>query len=204
MQYIDKKLTMPNTVQTWIDTVNPQEWNELSYHNKVHYETLREQLRQEQNGLCCYCCQILPEKVTIEHLKGRKNFPNLTFIYDNLLLSCKPNPYNHDPIQCDKAKDDNELDLTPLMKECDIEITLNLNGELEWTTDRAEHAITLLNLNNEDLCKRRQDLIDNLYDEVLELDLEFNQENVEVFLSFMGNNPQAELYRYIANKYFSH
>lgn len=200
MQYIDKKLTMPNTVQAWIDTVNPQAWNELSYHNKVHYETLRDQLRQEQKGLCCYCCQILAKQVTIEHVKARKNFPNLTFDYGNLLLSCKPNPKIGEPIQCDKAKENHELDLTPLMKECDIEIKLNLNGELEWTTDRAKHAITLLNLNNKNLCKRRQDLIDNLYDKLLDLDLDFNLLNIGLVINAIGNTSQAELYRYIYRK----
>lgn len=207
MQYIDKKLTMPNTVQAWIDNENPQEWRKLSYDNKVHYETLREQLRQEQKGLCCYCCQILAEKVTIEHLKPRN--PNnseqnqdLTFDYDNLLLSCKPNPKIGEPIQCDKAKENDELDLTPLMKECDIEIKLNLMGELEWGTDRAEQAINLLNLNNQDLRKRRQDLIDNLHEWVLEFDLELDKESLMLLMDSINNiSPQAkELYFYILNK----
>lgn len=199
MQYIDKKLTMPDTVQAWIDDENPQKWRELSVDNKVHYETLREQLRQEQKGLCCYCCQILAEKVTIEHLKPRnpdnsEQNQDLIFDYDNLLLSCKESK------QCDKAKENKELDLTPLVKECDIEIKLNLTGELEWATDRAEHAINLLNLNNQDLRKRRQDLIDNLYDKVLELDLDFNKNNMALIINVMGNTPQTELYRYILNK----
>lgn len=202
MQYIDKKLTMPDTVQAWIDDENPQKWRELSVDNKVHYETLREQLRQEQKGLCCYCCQILAEKVTIEHLKPRNPHKDLTFKYENLLLSCKPNPKIGEPKQCDKAKDNDELDLTPLMKECDIEIKLNLSGELEWATDRAEHAIALLNLNNQDLRKRRQDLIDNLYEWILEFDLEFNKESLILLIDNANNiTPQAkELYRYILNK----
>lgn len=203
MQYIDKKLTIPDTVQAWIDNENPQKWNEISQNgNKIHYETLREQLRQEQKGLCCYCCQILPEKVTIEHLKARKNFPDLTFNYNNLLLSCKPNPQNHDPIQCDKSKGDEELDLTPLMKECDVEIKLNLTGKLEWKTDRAEHAINLLNLNNQDLCKRRKDLLDGLYESILDLDLEFSKEDMMFLINSMNDTtPQTkELYHYISKK----
>lgn len=87
-----------------------------------------------------------------------------------------------------------------MSEECDIEIRLNLNGELEWTADRAEHAITLLNLNNQDLRKRRQDLIDNLYDKVLELDLDFNKENMALTINVMSNTHQTELYRYILNK----
>lgn len=88
------------------------------------------------------------------------------------------------------------------MKECDIEIKLNLTGELEWATDRAEQAINLLNLNNQDLRKRRQDLIDNLYEWALELDLDFNKESLMPLIYSKNNiTPQTkELYRYILNK----
>lgn len=88
------------------------------------------------------------------------------------------------------------------MKECDIEIKLNLTGELEWATDRAEQAINLLNLNNQDLRKRRQDLIDNLYGWVLEFDLDFNKESLMPLIYSKNNiTPQTkELYRYILNK----
>ena len=93
-------------------------------------------------------------QVTIEHVKSRNLYPALTYDYNNLLLSCKT------PKQCDNAKGNQELDLNPLMIECDIEIKINLAGELESKSTRAEQAITILNLNNPTLCNKRKAKID--------------------------------------------
>lgn len=84
------------------------------------------------------------------------------------------------------------------MKECDIETKLNLTGELEWATDRAEHAINLLNLNNQELSYRRKQIINILeqYDdddlELMLLSLDSSADDTKVL--------QANLYRYILNK----
>lgn len=156
MQYIHKKLNMPENVQKWIDKTKPSTWN-LSQDNQDAYIELREQLRQEQNGLCCYCCEPLKAYATIEHVKCRDKYPKLTFSYENLLLSCQTLK------QCDNAKGNQELPLTPLMIECDSEIKLNLAGELEGKTDRANQAINILNLNNRKLCDKRKRLIDIIF-----------------------------------------
>lgn len=155
MQYIDKKLSMPCEVETWIAKSKPKQWV-LSQEYYEGYKVLREQLRQEQHGLCCYCCQALEEKATIEHLKSRDKYPKLTFEYTNLLLSCQTSK------QCDSAKGNQELDLTPLMVECDKEIKINLAGELESKSEKAEQAITTLNLNNPTLCNKRKAKIDTI------------------------------------------
>lgn len=189
MQYIDKKLTMPIDVENWIKKNKPKTWD-LSQDYYDGYVLLREQLRQEQKGLC-YCCQILEKQATVEHLKSRSKFPQLTFDYQNLLLSCKESN------QCDDAKGSDELDLTPLMVECDTEIALKTNGELKPDDDseRAKQAINLLNLNNLDLRQRREQAIKDLFN----IDKDLNKENLELMFAFMGNE-QAEFYRYILNK----
>lgn len=189
MQYIDKKLTMPIDVENWIKKNKPKTWD-LSQDYYDGYVLLREQLRQEQKGLC-YCCQILEKQATVEHLKSRSKFPQLTFDYQNLLLSCKESN------QCDNAKGSDELDLTPLMVECDTEIALKTNGELKPDDDseRAKQAINLLNLNNLDLRQRREQAIKDLFN----IDKDLNKENLELMFAFMGNE-QAEFYRYILNK----
>lgn len=188
MQYIDKQLSMPTDVESWIKKNKPKTW-ELGKDYHEGYVSLREQLRQEQKGLCCYCCQILEEQTTIEHLKSRDKHPKLTFDYGNLLLSCKQSK------QCDNEKGNNELDLTPLMIACDTEIALKVNGELNPTSDRAKQAIDLLNLNNADLCQRRKQVIGDLFG----IDNELNQENLELMFAWMDNE-QAELYRYVLKK----
>jgi hypothetical protein len=48
------------------------------------------QLYTEQKGLCCYCGQQLkPNKIVIEHLNPKENFPNMVFDYQNLYASCE-------------------------------------------------------------------------------------------------------------------
>lgn len=188
MQYIDKQLSMPTVVEKWIRKYQPKTWT-LSKDNHDGYVLLKEQLRQEQKGLCCYCCQMLEEQVTIEHLKSRDKYPKLTFDYGNLLLSCQQSK------QCDNAKGNDELDLTPLMIACDTEIMLKVNGELNPISDRAKQAIDLLNLNNADLCQRRKQVIGDLFG----IDNELNQENLELMFEWMDGE-QVELYRYVLKK----
>lgn len=152
MQYIDKKLSMPTEVQNWIKKNNPKEW--LDKNEYDIYVILREQLRQEQNGLCCYCCQKLDEQARVEHIKSRDKYKKLTYDYGNLLLSCTT------PKQCDNKKGNQDLPLTPLMQECDDELKINFAGELEAKTDRAKQAIEILNLNNRKLREKRRAKID--------------------------------------------
>lgn len=67
---------------------------------------LRETLREEQNGLCCYCCQKLDRNRVestkkeadealhfepIEHFLDKSTHPCKTFNYENLLLACRGN-----------------------------------------------------------------------------------------------------------------
>ena len=188
MQYIDKQLSMPTVVEKWIRKYQPKTWT-LSKDNHDGYVLLKEQLRQEQKGLCCYCCQILETEATVEHLKSRDKYPKLTYDYGNLLLSCQQSK------QCDNAKGNKELDLTPLMIECDAEIMLKVNGELNPKSKRAQQAIDLLNLNNADLCQRRERLIGDLFG----IDNELNQENLESMFEWMDGE-QVELYRYVLKK----
>lgn len=163
---------MPTDVENWIKKNKPKTW-ELGKDYHDGYVLLREQLRQEQKGLCCYCCQILETQATIEHLKSRSKFPKLTFDYQNLLLSCQESN------QCDNAKGNDELDLTPLMVECNTEIALKTNGELKPDDDR----------------ERAKQAIKDLFN----IDKDLNKENLELIFAFMDNE-QAEFYRYILNK----
>lgn len=149
MQYIDKKLAMPVEVEKWLAKNDKTQWN-ISQKFYDGYKTLREQLRLEQHGLCCYCCQALEEKATIEHLKSRDKYPKLIYEYENLLLSCQT------PNQCDNAKGNQDLDLTPLMPECVEEIVLLSDGKLEGKAPRAESAIETLNLNNDKISSNRK------------------------------------------------
>lgn len=152
MQKIDKLGSMPVETAKGFRKYKTENWGNIPESVK---SPLRQQLYDEQRGVCCYCCKSLGNgNTTIEHLQSRNDYPNQCFNYDNLLLSCSKSK------QCDNAKGSQELPLTPLMDECDNEIKLNLAGELEAESKRGIQSIEILNLNNRQTCYWRKGLID--------------------------------------------
>ena len=152
MQKIDKSGKLPEQSEKGFKKHKNSKWSDIPEEVKT---PLREELFREQGGLCCYCCQKLKlEWSHIEHVQCRQDYPNKRFDYDNLLLSCST------PKQCDNAKGNQELSLTPLMKECDDEIKLNLAGELVSGSGRADEAIDILKLNNRQIRLWRKNLVD--------------------------------------------
>lgn len=154
MQKINKTDKMPVKTAKAFKKYKAESWGEIPEDIKA---PLREQLYHEQEGLCCYCCQKLKyEWSHIEHVQSRKHYPNKSFEYNNLLLSCST------PKQCDNAKGNQELPLTPLMNDCEQEIRLNLAGELISTTTRGNESLEVLKLNNRKICNRRKNLVDTI------------------------------------------
>lgn len=152
MQKIDKTGKLPEQSEKGFKKHKNSKWSDIPEEVKT---PLREELFLEQGGLCCYCCQKLKlEWSHIEHVQCRQDYPKKRFDYDNLLLSCST------PKQCDNAKGNQELSLTPLMKECDNEIKLNLAGELISGSKRADEAIDILKLNNRQIRLWRKNLVD--------------------------------------------
>ena len=152
MQKIDKSGKLPEQSEKGFKKHKNSKWSDIPEEVKT---PLREELFREQGGLCCYCCQKLKlEWSHIEHVQCRQDYPKKRFDYDNLLLSCST------PKQCDNAKGNQELSLTPLMKECDNEIKLNLAGELVSGSKRADEAIDILKLNNRQIRLWRKNLVD--------------------------------------------
>ena len=154
MQKIDKLGSMPIETAKSFKKYQTKNWGEIPEAIKA---PLRQQLYDEQHGVCCYCCKSLGnENTTIEHLKSRDDYPHKCFDYDNLLLSCRTAK------QCDNAKGSQELPLTPLMYECENEINLNLAGELESDSERGLESIEILKLNNRQIRNWRKSLIDTI------------------------------------------
>jgi len=154
MQKIDKLGSIPPETVNGFKKYKTKNWGNIPESIKA---PLRQQLYDEQHGVCCYCCKSLDkENTTIEHLQSRNDYPHKCFDYDNLLLSCRT------PKQCDNAKGSQELPLTPLMNECESEINLNLAGELDSDSKRGVESIEILNLNNRQICSWRKSLIDTI------------------------------------------
>ncbi len=81
--------------------------------------------------------------------------------YTNIVASCKTKG------QCDASHKSQNLPLTPLMDECETEFKFKISGRVEGTTSRAQKAIGVLNLgdnerNNKALIEKRKQLSDNL------------------------------------------
>ncbi len=153
MRYIQKSQA-PQVFLQWKKKNAKQAWKNVPPTIKA---PLREELGKEQHGLCCYCCKPLKEdNQHIEHLNCRDTYPKQQLDYDNLLLSCSVKK------QCGDAKANKDIDLHPLMSECETEITLNLAGELEGQSERAKQAIEVLVLNNRQLVSYRKSKIHSM------------------------------------------
>ena len=189
---------MPMDTEKGFKKYKTKSWGEIPEDIKA---PLRQQLYNEQHGVCCYCCKsVSNKKTTIEHLKSRNDYPHKCFDYDNLLLSCSISK------QCDNAKGSQELLFTPLMNECDYEIKLNLAGELESDSERGNQAIKILNLNNRKACQHRKNLF-TMMSEVFGYDLPYkppieikNEDALESLLAFLPDIGQKSELRYIVKK----
>lgn len=201
MQYIAKTGSMPKDVADFIQKHKPRTWEDLTYNER---ESLRTQLSQEQNGLCCYCCQRLkPNAVTIEHLIPRDKDRSLQFDYSNLLLSCT------EKNQCDKAKENRLIAMHPLHPDCDKSIKMTMNGQLlaQKHNDITGQAIKTLNLNNKDLIRHRDEMVRTIeqYLSIFKItnniyELAKNLTYQEEFLSYVKNYPQYYEIQYILKK----
>lgn len=153
--FISKKktITFPNQSSSW------EEISDIRADLRKHI------LEKEQDNLCVYCEKKITsnkEKSNIDHFKTRNLFPNLTFEYNNLFVSCK-NP-NH----CSEHKDKkglNQKQFDELLHPTqDIESILEYTyiGEIDSKESKGKFTIEALNLNNKSLVEERKTIISNI------------------------------------------
>lgn len=144
-------------------------WKQISQSDK---EVLRSELKKLQNSCCAYCETPLKHRASahIDHFKPKSQFPELTYEWENLFLSCiapnnsfcamykddKMNPYKNLEILKPDADNPNDYFIYRRKK---IEIrNACLNKQL------AENTINRLNLNHPILQNRRNTLNKHLDD----------------------------------------
>lgn len=144
------------------------------------YQNIRIDIRNscisEQFFLCAYCCdRIILNTCHNEHIIPQNSLlgENLTLDYTyNIVASCQS--INH----CGHKKDNNLIDLTPLMIECETEIIFQLNGKMTHNSPRAQNTINILGLRNKALENKRKQVIDivlfDYVDDLENLSLEEN------------------------------
>lgn len=126
------------------------------------FQNIRTEIRssciREQFFICAYCCdRINLTTCHNEHIIPQSSIPgaNLTLDYvNNIVASCQST--NH----CGHKKDNNPIDLTPLMIECETEIVFQLNGKMTHSSQRAQNMVNVLNLRNKALERKRKQVID--------------------------------------------
>lgn len=106
-----RKKTPPNSLSQYRNTTNAS-FDNLPSASK---EELRQSLRIEQKGICCYCMsRIVSERSRVEHWHSQKEFPEEQLDYDNMMLACHGNEGQSPKEQhCDVKKKDLRLKFNP-------------------------------------------------------------------------------------------
>jgi len=179
MRYIDKYNRCAD-FDEYVNNYSPSDWSEFETEIKLK---LHQHLWREQQGLCIYCQQELPEKkqteykITshIEHIRPRRGchrdkYAHLHFCYKNLSVSCEGFDCKTESLKtkkefCEQGNEyDEEKFLNP-MERNDIEDYFIYNIQCEILPNpsknqedrtKAEYMISILDLNHSTLKKMRQ------------------------------------------------
>lgn len=136
-----------------------------------HFNDLKDQMFQDQGGICCYCGQALKypnhPPYIVEHVTPKETCRELAGEYENLLLSCRPTDDEEEERKtshkknnmfwhCDKLKDNKVLTYTPLQPDCSSHFRYYESGEVEGLDNEAKNDIKTLGLNCKYLINRRK------------------------------------------------
>lgn len=124
--------------------------------NNNGWRELREQLVDEQNELCGYCCGNITENDShIEHLKCKDMHKDLSLKYYNLIASC------NEDTTCGMAKKNDDSDIVfPTDDDCEQQFEYNyFDGRIIGVTDKAARTIEILNLNSYSLKEARRAIL---------------------------------------------
>lgn len=168
MKYI-RKMESPASLEEY------KKEPDASYKKLPSYvkDDIRDNLLNEQGGLCCYCGKsiYLPD-VIIEHFlpEGEKYYPHLQLEYTNMLLSCKGGQderrdkilYENRryPLSCDAKKECREIKISPTDASCEQQFEYDEDGNIYGINADAQKAIQVLGLNNAVLRNSRKSAIE--------------------------------------------
>lgn len=165
MRFLDRSnIPSPSCLQEYQQ--RQRLWSDVSPQDKAE---IRQRLEQWQQSLCAYCEGALEELGKhVEHFRQRSRFPERTFCWENLFLSCER------PDSCGKYKDQNHIKntysseelLDPSQEDPDRFFYIGTDGHIAPRTDlspsemhRAYETLRILNLNNIRLCRMRNNAV---------------------------------------------
>lgn len=173
-----EKRTPPELVG-WLALKSPDWQPSYPFPNDIRRSVV-DALREAQRGLCVYCGRRLhpdlPRRFHIEHFRPRSTYRDLAVDLANLFLSCGPEAEAGKPSEtCGNSKGDwfdETTCIEPDYPACTNRFRFLLTGEISAALDgdvAAESMIDLLNLNHRELRKDREDILDRIDDESLDL-----------------------------------
>ena len=200
MRYVKKTLTP----QFFIDsTIGISRWEDYPVSKRPLKEYV---LQNEQNYLCIYCeSKVELDNSHLEHIKpkARDKFPELTFNYANIVVSCNGNCHTEDEeyYSCGHIKD-NEYDETKFLNPIELidireyfEYDIDTGDITESSRDinKAKYMISTLHLNDGSLPLARKKALKIFIEKLKKLDNSqrknkiievLNKENI-AFVSFL-------------------
>lgn len=128
---------------------------------KEEYKILKEQLIDEQYGICCYCMKrIRFDNAHIEHFVPQSEAPDQTLEYQNMMASCNGYKENHE--NCGHKKGNWYHDyqmISPLTNQCEQEFLFSVDGTISSQTIAGKETIRHLELDNSLLNRARRSAI---------------------------------------------
>ncbi|KAF0131817.1 MAG: hypothetical protein FD155_341 [Bacteroidetes bacterium] len=164
--------------KNFVQRNNPQNWEGLDA--VVRTNTRKYILENEQSNQCAYTelpLEYEKNNSHIEHLKRKDSafFPELTFKWTNLFVSCNSDDfggkYKDEKYLKGKTKADNALIINPALENPNEYFELTYWGELTIKDDlqeiaktKAEETIKAFYLNHNSLQDRRREMIQSVND----------------------------------------
>lgn len=159
MKLIRKNNNEPARLSLW-KAQNPDKvYDDLDQGIK---QDIRMACATEQGFLCAYCCKAISGSNTDtlnEHIVPQSVDASRTLDFTNIVASCTTDK------QCDRAKKNNVLPITPLLPNCETDLVFQLDGSVKGQNKAAKQTISILNLNNKALQNDRKRMIVGNFDE---------------------------------------
>ncbi|MEH1939344.1 MAG: retron system putative HNH endonuclease [Nostoc sp.] len=152
MKYI-KKVAKPISLTKWNNNLGSKILPWKKFKKSVKNDVF-EALLCEQGYICCYCgASITRNECHIEHLKPKSIYPQLTYEYTNLMVSCQGEDQKQPrvPVHCGHIKDnwyDEHLMVSPLELTCIDFFKYPASGEIQPTDEPAKKAAAETTIEN--------------------------------------------------------
>ncbi|MDR0972411.1 MAG: TIGR02646 family protein [Prevotellaceae bacterium] len=176
MKKINKGDT-PDFFTDYIKQHHPKKWEDIG----AIRQKLRDHIIKEQGNYCAYT-EIRPSQTHIDHFRKRDHFPQDTFNYENLFVSCTSDKYGANHKDRHVKPWDYAKIINPALDDPSEYIEFIYTGVVIAKDERGQTTIDMFNLNEPTLVERRKKSLLQMKDMYKEFDI--NQ-----IIEFIGEFP---------------